>query len=304
MKVLILSRRRGLYATRRLVEAASQAGHEPVVADPMDCWLVCGSPGLAIHGGDGGTSLAQVHVAIPRIGSSVTDYGLAVVAQLEAMGVPVVNTARAIGRARDKLRCLQLLAGGGVPVPRTVMARGTGRLGHLLDLVGGPPVVLKLLRGTQGIGVMLAETAESVESVLHTLGSLGQSLLVQEFVAESRGRDVRALVLGDRVLTAVRRTARDGEFRSNIHRGATAEFVELPETYERVAVQAARILGLHLAGVDMLESLAGPVVIEVNACPGFEGIEKATGVDVAREILRHAEAFARAQAAGGGLGAS
>ncbi len=303
MKILILSRRRGLYATRRLVQVAAEEGHEPVVADPMDCWLVCGSPGLAIHAGAGGSPLARVHVAIPRIGSSVTDYGLAVVAQLEEMGVPVVNTARAIGRARDKLRCLQLLASRGVPVPRTVMARGTGSLDHLLDLVGGPPVVLKLLRGTQGIGVMLAETAESVESVLHTLGSLGQSLLVQEFVAESRGRDLRALVLGDRVVAAVRRTARDGEFRSNIHRGATAELVDLPEAYRRVAVEAARILGLRVAGVDMLESLGGPVVIEVNACPGFEGIEKATGVDVAREILRHAEAFARAQAVDGRFGA-
>lgn len=295
MRILVLSRRRGLYTTRRLVEAARALGHEPIVADPMDCWLLCAETGVGLRRGPEGEPLPPVEVAIPRIGSSITDHGLAVVEQLEAMGVPVLNRASAIGRARDKLRCLQLLASRGIPVPRTVMTQGAGRLDRLLGLVGGPPVVLKLLRGTQGIGVMLAETAESFESVVHTLGSLGQSLLVQEFVAESRGRDIRALVLGGRVLAAVRRTARLGEFRSNIHRGATAELVRLPDSYAQVAAEASGLLGLELAGVDMLEGARGPLVLEVNACPGFEGIEKATGVDVAGEIVRFASSFVAAQ---------
>lgn len=292
MRLLILSRKRTLYATRRLVEAAEARGHEVVTADPLSCWLVCGRSAPSVYVGAGRRGVGPIDVVIPRIGSTITDYGLAVVNQFDMMGVPVVNMAYAIGRSRDKLRSLQFLSRHDIDIPKTVMARSPSQVEAALKMVGGPPVVLKLIQGSQGVGVMLAETAEALDSILHTLWSLGQHILVQEFVAESRGRDIRALVVGDRVVAAMRRTARVGDFRSNIHRGGTGRVVDLPEDYGKVAVEAARIMGLHVAGVDMLEARGGPKVIEINSSPGFEGLEAATGIDVAGAIVDYAASFA------------
>ena len=295
MRLVILSRKAALYTTRRLVEAATGRGHEALVVDPLDCWLVCGRRAPSVHLGQHRRRLSGIDVVLPRIGSSITDYGLAVVNQFDMMGVPVLNAAYAIGRSRDKLRSLQFLSRHDIDIPRTVMARHPEQMPHALRIVGGPPVVLKLIQGTQGVGVMLAETPEAVDSIVHTLWSLGQNILVQEFVRESRGRDIRALVVGDRVAAAMRRTARMGDFRSNIHRGGTGRAVRLPADYERTAIEAARIMGLHVAGVDMLESRTGPKVIEINSSPGFEGLERATGVDVAGAIVEYAAAYARSR---------
>jgi len=295
MRILILSRKRTLYTTRRLVDTARALGHRAVVADPLACWLACGRKEPAVYYGTARKRVSGFDVVLPRIGTSITDYGLAVVNQFDMLGVPVVNMAYAIQRSRDKLRSLQFLSRHDIDIPRTVMARGPGQLQTVLRNVGGPPVVLKLVQGTQGVGVMLAETEEQFTSIVHTLWSLGQNILIQEFVAESRGRDIRAMVVGDRVVAAMKRTARVGDFRSNIHRGGSGRGVRLAPEYETAALESARIMGLHVAGVDMLESRSGPKVIEINSSPGFEGLEKATGVDVARAIVEYAVSYARAR---------
>ena len=224
-------------------------------------------------------------VAVPRIGASVTAIGLSVVRHLEAMGIPVINSAAAIARSRDKLAGLQQLAAAGVRIPRTVLARGGGDVRDLVSQVGGLPAILKLTQGTQGVGVMIAHSAAEVESILGTLWDLGQEILLQEFVAESRGRDVRALVVGDRVVGAMRREAPRGEFRSNLHRGGFGTAIQLPPEYAETAVRAAKVIGLEVAGVDLLESNEGPKIVELNSSPGFEGLERATGLDIAGEIV-------------------
>jgi ribosomal protein S6--L-glutamate ligase len=216
-----------------------------------------------------------------------------VVNHLDMMGVPVVNSAAGIARSRDKLRGLQALAQSGLDVPRTVMAHDRSNVRALLEEVGGLPAIIKLIRGTQGVGVMIASTLAEVQSMLDTFADLGQEIILQEFVAESKGRDVRALVVGNRVVGAMRREARRGEFRSNIHRGGTGRPVELPPEYAEIAVKAARVVGLEVAGVDMLESKDGPKIMEINSSPGFEGLEKATGIDVAGAIVTHAVEFAQ-----------
>lgn len=299
MRLLILSRRATLYSTRRLVEAAAARGHEGTVADPLDCWLVCGRRTPTVHLGAEATPVEDVGVVLPRIGTSITDYGLAVVNQFDMMGVPVVNMSYAIARSRDKLRSLQFLSRHDIGIPKTVMVRGPEQMQAALRIVGGPPVVVKLLQGSQGVGVMLAETEQALDAILHTLWSLGQNILVQEFVAESRGRDVRALVVGDRVVAAMRRTAPMGDFRSNIHRGGTGRPLRLVPEFERAAVEATRIMGLHLAGVDMLESKSGPKVVEINSSPGLEGLEKTTKTDVAGAIVDYAVAYAASRRARG-----
>lgn len=288
-RLAILSRKEGLYSTRRLVEAARAGGFEPRVIDVLRCSLVLetGRPRLFA----GGKELRSLAAVLPRIGASVTVHGLAVVRQLEAQGVPAVNGAQAIERSRDKLRALQLLAGQGVPVPRTVLARGSGDLAAFVEQVGGLPAILKLIRGTQGVGVMIAHSKAEVESILSTLQDLGQETLLQEFVAESRGRDVRALVVGGRVVAAMRREARAG-FRSNLHRGGEGSALELPPEFAAVAVRAAAVLGLEVAGVDLLEARSGPKVMEINSSPGLEGVERATGVDVAAAIVARARTLA------------
>jgi len=282
----VLSRKKGLYSTRRLVEAARARGFRSRVVDVLACNLVleAGEPRIFLAGEE----LRDVAVALPRIGASVTTAGLAVVRQLEAQGVPVVNRAAAIAHSRDKLRALQLLAAAGVDIPRTVLARGGGDIKELIGHVGGLPAILKLIQGTQGVGVMIAHSEAEVDSILSTMWNLGQEILLQEFIAESRGRDVRALVVGDRVAGAMRREAKSGEFRSNLHRGGEGTGLELPAGYAHAAVRAARVLGLDVAGVDLLEAEAGPKVMEVNSSPGFEGLERATGLDIAGAIVDHA----------------
>jgi ribosomal protein S6--L-glutamate ligase len=297
MRVVILSRKASLYSTRRLVEATREHGCEAVLLDPLACWLACGRNDPAIYHGANGQRIADAAVVIPRVGPGVTEHALSVVNQFDVMNVPVVNMGYAIARARDKLRSLQFLSRHDVDIPKTVMVRNPEPMAQALALVGGPPVVLKLLRGTQGIGVMLAETDAAVASIVHTLWSLGHDILVQEFIAESRGRDIRALVVGDTVVASMRRVAPIGEFRSNIHRGGVGAAIDLPAEYARVAIEATRIMGLHVAGVDMLESASGPKVIEINASPGFEGLERATGVDVAGAIVRYAVELAQARRA-------
>jgi ribosomal protein S6--L-glutamate ligase len=282
----VLSRKKTLYSTRRLVESARARRLRTRVLDVLACNLVLerGRPRVFLAGEE----LRDVAVAVPRIGASVTAVGLAVVRQLEAQGVPVVNGAAGIANSRDKLRALQLLAAAGVDMPRTVLARGGGDIKELVAHVGGLPAILKLIQGTQGVGVMIAHSEAEVESILSTLWDLGQEILLQEFIAESRGRDVRALVVGDRVVGAMRREARSGEFRSNLHRGGEGSPLDPSPEYARAAVRAARVLGLDVAGVDLLEAEAGPKVMEVNSSPGFEGLERATGLDIAGAIVDHA----------------
>ncbi|HEV8376368.1 MAG TPA: RimK family alpha-L-glutamate ligase [Candidatus Polarisedimenticolia bacterium] len=293
MKIAILSRKRTLYTTGRFIETARSMGHEPVVLDPVKCFLVLARRSPRIYYGAADRPLPPMDLVIPRIGASVTEHGLAVVNQFDMMGVPIVNNSQPIARSRDKLRCFQLLTRKNINIPRTVMAREPHQIGPALEAVGGPPVVLKLIRGTQGIGVILAETEQAVLSVLDTLWSLGQSILIQEFISESEGKDIRALVVGNRVVTAMRRQARFGEFRSNIHRGGGGTIVDLDDDYRRAAVQATQVLGLQVAGVDLLESHEGPKVMEINSSVGFEGLEKATGLDIARIILEYAVRYAR-----------
>jgi ribosomal protein S6--L-glutamate ligase len=293
--VAILSRKRSLYSTRRLVEAIRTRGHRPLVLDTLRCNLIlsAGNPRMTFRG----VELRGLEVVIPRIGASVTGYGLAVVNHLEMMGVPVLNAAVGIARSRDKLRCLQLLASSGLPIPRTVMARDRSNVPRLLDEVGGLPAVVKLLRGTQGVGVMLASTLAELQGILDTFWDLGQEIVLQEFVAESRGRDIRALVVGGRVVGAMRRKARRGEFRSNLHRGGRGKPVTLPPEFMEAAVQATRVVGLEVAGVDVLETRRGPTVMEVNSSPGFEGLERATGLDVAGAIVERALELAEGRGA-------
>jgi len=296
--VVVLSRNRKLHSTRRLVEAAKALGHAPRVLDTLRCNMVLGRdrPGILYRGEE--ILATDVHVVVPRIGASITGYGLAVVNQFDLMGVPVLNAAIPIARSRDKLRALQLLSRFGIDIPRTVMCRYREEVPQAVELVGGLPCIIKLIQGSQGVGVMIANTEAEVRGMLDTLWTLGQEILLQELVAESRGRDVRALVVGDRVVAAMRRTARAGEFRSNIHRGGVAEAVALDREFAEAAVKAARVMGLEVAGVDMLEARTGPKIMEVNSSPGFEGLEAATGVDIASAYVEHAVEFARARPSG------
>src|SRR5438270_3820447 len=282
----LLSRKKSLYSSRRLLEAARARGFRTRVVDVLKCNLVLesGNPRLFHRGKE----VRGLGVAIPRIGASVTAAGLSVVRQLEAQGVPLLNGASAIARSRDKLAALQQLAAAGVRIPRTVLARGGGDVRDLVAQVGGLPAILKLIQGTQGVGVMIAHSAAEVESILGTLWDLGQEILLQEFISESRGRDIRALVVGDRVVGAMRREAPRGEFRSNLHRGGSGSPVQLPAEYAEATGRAAQGLGLGVAGVDLLESNDGPKVVELNSSPGFEGLERATGLDIAAEIVAFA----------------
>jgi ribosomal protein S6--L-glutamate ligase len=298
LTIAILSRNRKLYSTRRLVEAARALGHRPLVLDTLRCDMVLGRdrPRILYQGEE--ILATKVHVAIPRIGASITGYGLSVVNQLDMMGVPVLNAAVPIARSRDKLRALQLLSRFGIDIPRTAMCRYREEVPQAVQMVGGVPCIIKLIQGSQGVGVMIANTMAEVEGMLDTLWTLGQEILLQELVEESRGKDVRALVVGDRVVAAMRRTAREGEFRSNIHRGGEARALELDREYAEAAVKATRVLGLEVAGVDMLEARTGPKIMEVNSSPGFEGLEAATGLDIAGIYIGHAVEFAHARHAG------
>lgn len=297
-RIGVLSRNAKLYTTSRFVEAAERRGHSIRVIDTLSCSIVVepGRPSLLFEGRD----LNDLDVVIPRIGASITAYGLAVVNQFEMMEVPVLNGSSGIARSRDKLRCLQLLARYDIDVPRTILARHGEDLKAAVKRVGGLPAIVKLTQGTQGIGVMIAHTMAELSSILETMRELGQELILQEFVEESKGRDVRVLVVGDRVVGAMRRVARKGEFRSNLHRGGEGEPIDLPESYQDAAIRAARVVGLEVAGVDLLEGRKGPKVMEINSSPGFEGLEAATGLDIAGLIVDHAARFADASRAGWG----
>jgi ribosomal protein S6--L-glutamate ligase len=289
-RIGILSRKRALYATSRLVEAVHKAGLKSIVMDTLRCELILAPRPRMLYRG---AEVKGLSVALPRIGASITGYGLKVVSHLGAMGVPVLNDAPSISRSRDKLRCLQLLSAAGIDIPRTVMAYQGTNIRRLVEEVGGLPAIIKLLRGTQGVGVMIASSMAEVQGILSTYWELGQEILVQEFISESRGRDVRALVVGDEVVGAMRRTARRGEFRSNLHLGGEGKPLPLPKEYARAAAKAARTIGLEVAGVDMLEGKSGPKVMELNSSPGFEGLERATGKDIAGAIVAHALAVSR-----------
>ncbi|MBI3543789.1 MAG: RimK family alpha-L-glutamate ligase, partial [Deltaproteobacteria bacterium] len=291
MKLAILSRNRQLHSIQRLLTEAQAMRVQCEVFDPLDCQIVVTRGSLEVFVHD--RPLPKLDVIIPRIGTSITDYGLAVVRQFEQMGVKLVNGSHGIAASRDKLRCIQVLASKGLDVPTTVLMRGSRSARLALRHVQGTPAVMKLIRGTQGVGVMLVESSTSCESVLDTMWGLGEDVILQQYVSESAGRDIRAFVIGDRVVASMRRQAREGEFRSNIHRGGEGIPVELKDTYKRLAVQAARACGLTVAGVDMLESLTGPKVLEVNSSPGFEGIEAATGINVAKMMIQHAVGVSR-----------
>ncbi len=295
-QVGILSRKRTLYTTRRLLEAARALGHRARVLDTLRCTLKLekGAPGLLYEG----KPVGPLDVVIPRIGASITAYGLAVVNQLDMMGIPVLNNSVPIARSRDKLRCLQLLARFGIDIPRTIMTNQPSEVDLAISQIGGLPAILKLIRGTQGVGVMIAHTKEEIAGILDTMTDLGQEILLQEFIRESRGRDIRVLVVGDTAVAAMRRTAKAGEFRSNLHRGGEGKPVKLKPEYAEIALRATRVMGLELAGVDLLETKQGPKVMEVNSSPGFEGLEKATGLDIASLIIAHATQFAGARATG------
>lgn len=287
MRIVILSRDSTLYSTRRLTEAGEKRGHTMRVIDPMRCYIdiTAHRPKVLYQG----KPLKEVDAIIPRIGASNTFYGTAVVRQFEMMGVFTANESQAISRSRDKLRSLQILARRGIGLPVTGFAHSTQDIDGLIELVGGAPLVIKLLEGTQGIGVVLAETYQAAKSVIQAFRGLDANILVQEYIKEAEGTDIRCFLIGDQVIAAMRRQGAPGEFRSNLHRGGSATQVELTSKERSIAVRAAKAMGLQIAGVDLLESKRGPVVIEVNSSPGLEGIEKTTGVDVAGQIITYIE---------------
>ncbi len=283
MKLGILSRSSLCYSTARLKEAADQRGHKAVVLDTLRFGidLEAGEPDMFYRG----KHLSHYDAVLPRVGASITYFGTAVVRQFEQMDVFCANSAAGISNSRDKLRSLQILSKHQIGIPQTTFVRHSKDVLPAIERVGGAPIIIKLLQGTQGVGVILADTVKIAEAIIETLHSTSQNVLVQRFVAESRGRDIRAIVVGDRVVAAMRRVANGDEFRSNVHRGGSVEPVELPDEFQSTAVRAAQIMGLRIAGVDMLESRDGPQVMEVNSSPGLEGIEAATGLDVAGAMI-------------------
>ncbi|GAA4102969.1 30S ribosomal protein S6--L-glutamate ligase [Zhongshania borealis] len=287
MKIAILSRNRRLYSTRRLVEACTERGHEVRVLDTLKCYMELNSSEPVVW--YKGERLEGFDAIIPRIGASITPYGLAVIRQFEMLGTYSLTESVALGRSRDKLRALQLLSRKNVGMPVSSFAHDVHNTKELIKLVGGAPVVVKLLEGTQGRGVVLAETAKAAESVIDAFRELKADFLVQEFIKEAGGADVRCLVIGKKVVAAMQRTAASGEFRSNLHRGGTAELTRLTPSERATAVKAAQIMGLNVAGVDILRSSRGPLVMEVNSSPGLEGIETASKKNVAAEIVKFIE---------------
>lgn len=287
MKIVILSRNPHLYSTKRLVEAGVKKGHEVLVIDHSKCDLVIEKKNPAIF--YKGNKLEHVDAVIPRIGASVTFYGTAVVRQFEMMKVFTAIESQALVRSRDKLRSLQILSRAGLGLPKTVFSNYSRNVKDIIRNAGGAPVVIKLLEGTQGLGVVLAETDSAAESVIEAFNGLKARVIVQEYVSESKGSDIRAFVVDGVVVGAMKRQGKPGEFRSNLHRGGTASIIELSEEQENAALKAARVMGLGIAGVDMLQSAHGPLILEVNSSPGLEGIEAATGRDIANSIIRYVE---------------
>jgi len=291
MRIALMARNPSLYSHQRLIEAAEDRGHEIEVIDTMRVYIHIAShrPEMYYRG----EKLGDFDAVIPRIGASVTFFGTAVLRQFEMMGVYPLNESVAISRSRDKLRSHQLLARKGIGLPVTVFAHSTSRADDIVEMLGGAPVVIKLLEGTQGIGVVLGETAGAAKSMIQAFGGLKANILVQEFIKESGGSDIRCLVVGDKVVASMMRKGSEGEFRSNLHRGGSAQAVKITPEERSTAVRAAKIMGLNVCGVDMLRSNHGPVVMEVNSSPGLEGVEKATGKDVAGAIIGFLEKNAK-----------
>lgn len=288
MKIAILSRKASLYSTRRLVEAARARGHQADVIDTLRCYMNITSARPRIH--YKGSELDAYDAVIPRIGASITFYGTAVVRQFEMMSVFCINDSVAITRARDKLRCLQLLSRKGVGLPITGFAHSLDEINDLIKMVGGTPLIIKLLEGTQGIGVILGETPSAARSVLEAFLGLKVNIMVQEYIKETGGADIRCFVIGGKVVAAMKRQAGSAdEFRSNLHRGGTASSINITDEERDLAIQATKIVGLNVAGVDMIRSSRGPLIMEINSSPGLEGIEKATGIDVAGKIISFIE---------------
>jgi ribosomal protein S6--L-glutamate ligase len=291
MKIALMCQNAKLYSHQRLIEAAEARGHTIDVIRTLNCYMNIASRRPEIY--FNGESLTGYDAVIPRIGASVTFYGLAVLRQFEMMGVFPLNESVAIGRSRDKLRSMQLLARDGVGLPVTAFAHDAKQAGEVVKLAGGAPVVIKLLEGTQGIGVVLADTERSAKSVIEAFRGANVNILAQEFIKESAGTDIRAIVVGGKVVAAMKRTGEAGEFRSNLHRGGSAKLIKISPEERSTAIRAAKSKGLAVCGVDMLRANHGAVVMEVNSSPGLEGVEKATGLDVAGMIIQHLEKTAK-----------
>lgn len=287
MKLAILSRNANLYSTRRLVEAAEQRGHNARVLSHTHCYVVMEKNKPTIYLKD--EPIENIDAVIPRIGSSVTYYGAAIIRQFEMQHVYTTLASQALVRSRDKLRTLQMLAKENIGIPKTAFARRPDNIDYLIKQVGGAPLIIKLIEGTQGLGVVLAETKNATKSVIEAFYGMNANFLIQEFIKEAKGADIRALVVGNKVVAAMKRQAKEGEFRSNLHRGGTGSPFQLSEEEADNAVRAAQALGLSIAGVDLLLSDKGPLIMEVNSSPGLEGIEKSTGLDIASEIIAFIE---------------
>ena len=291
MKIAILSRDGTLWSCKRLKEAATRRGHRVEILDPLSCYMNINPASSSIH--YKGRQLPHFDAVIPRIGSAITFYGTAALRQFELLGSYPLNESVAITRARDKLRSLQLLARQGIDLPKTGIAHSPDDTRDLIAMVGGAPLVVKLVEGTQGLGVVLAETLQAAESVIDAFRCLNAHILVQEYIQEAKGRDIRCLVVGDEVVGAIERQAKEGEFRSNLHRGGVATVADITPQERAIAIKAAQTLGLDVAGVDILRASRGPLVMEVNASPGLEGIEKTTGIDIAGRMIQWVERQAR-----------
>jgi len=291
MKIALLCRNAELYSHKRLIEAAQERGHRIDVINHLRCYIDIASGDPEIH--YKGESLKGYDAVIPRIGASVTFFGTAVLRQFEMMGVYPVNESVGISRSRDKLRSMQLLAREGIGLPVTVFAHRTSDASELLNIAGGAPVIIKLLEGTQGIGVVLGETTKAAESIVQAFGGTNTNILVQQFVKEANGEDIRCIVVGEKVVAAMMRKGKEGDFRSNLHRGGSAEAIKITPEERKTALRSANAMGLNFCGVDMLRSNNGPVVMEVNSSPGLEGVEKATGIDIASQVIAFIEKNAK-----------
>ncbi|MEN8956899.1 MAG: 30S ribosomal protein S6--L-glutamate ligase [Flavobacteriales bacterium] len=287
MKIAILSANPNLYSTKRLVEAGQKKGHEMVIIDHTKCDLVIEKKKpIVIYKGQ---EIRDIDGVIPRIGASVTFFGTAVVRQFEMMKIFTATESQALVRSRDKLRSLQILARAGLDLPKTVFSNYSKNVSNVVEKVGGAPLVIKLLEGTQGLGVVLADNKNSAESILEAFNGLKARVIVQEFIKEAKGADIRVFIVDGVVVGAMKRQGKEGEFRSNLHRGGTAEIFQLSDEEENAALKAAKVMGLGIAGVDMLQSARGPLILEVNSSPGLEGIESATGKDIAKQIIKYVE---------------
>lgn len=294
MKIAMLARNAELYTHKRLKEAAEERGHTLDIINTLRCYMNIASRRPEVY--YNGEKLEGYDAVIPRIGASITFYGMAVLRQFEMQGVYPLNESVAIGRSRDKLRSMQLLARDGIGLPVTTFAHDPKQTDEVLELAGGAPVVIKLLEGTQGIGVVLADTKRSAKSVVEAFRGAGVNILLQEFIKEAGGTDIRAIVIGGKVVAAMKRTGAAGDFRSNLHRGGSAELIKLSPEERSTAVRSAKSMGLNVCGVDMLRANHGPVVMEVNSSPGLEGVEKATGLDIAGKVIEYIETHAKPNA--------